>query len=136
MGSRRRRSELKALLNSVAKRLALAFALFCLLWVSPKPALADWMCDGDRLSVEITRGAVDITGLKEGIPNSLGGTLPGDGVLVRWRDMELQLPRTNNAGAPSYTDGRWWWRLVDASAPEFWERRGTVIRHQCDEIST
>ena len=136
MGSRRRRSELKALLNSVAKRLALAFALFCLLWVSPKPAVADWMCDGDRLSVEITRGAVDITGLKEGIPNSLGGTLPGDGVLVRWRDMELQLPRTNNAGAPSYTDGRWWWRLVDASAPEFWERRGTVIRHQCDEIST
>ena len=124
------------MLNSVAKRLALAFALFCLLWVSPKPAVADWMCDGDRLSVEITRGAVDITGLKEGIPNSLGGTLPGDGVLVRWRDMELQLPRTNNAGAPSYTDGRWWWRLVDASAPEFWERRGTVIRHQCDEIST
>ena len=124
------------MLNSVARGLALAFASFCLLWVSPKPAVADWMCDGDRLSVEITRGAVDITGLKEGIPNSLGGTLPGDGVLVRWRDMELQLPRTNNAGAPSYTDGRWWWRLVDASAPEFWERRGTVIRHQCDEIST
>ena len=67
----------------------------------------------------ITRGAVDVSGLTGGIPNSLEGTVPGDGVLVRWRDLELQLPRTNNAGAPSYTDGRWWWRVVDASAPEF-----------------
>ena len=58
----------------------------------------------------------------------------GDGVLLRWRDVELQLPRTNNAGAPSYTDGRWWWRVVDESAPEFWERRGTVIRHHCELI--
>ena len=94
------------------------------------------MCDGDRLSIEITRGAVDDTGLTEGIPNSLEGTLPGDGVLVRWRDLALQLPRTNNAGAPSYTDGRWWWRVVDASAPEFWERRGKVIRHQCEGFAS
>ena len=120
------------MLNSVAKGLALALVLFCLLWVSPQPAWAEWMCDGDRLSIEITRGAVDVTGLTGGIPNSLDGTLPGDGVVVRWRDLELQLPRTNNAGAPSYTDGRWWWRVVDPSAPEFWERRGTVIRHQCE----
>ena len=108
--------------------------LLCWLLVAPEPSWADWACDGDRLSVEITRGAVDITGLSEGIPNTLEGTLPGDGVLLRWRDVELQLPRTNNAGAPSYTDGRWWWRVVDESAPEFWERRGTVIRHQCELI--
>ena len=122
------------MLNSVAKALSLAFVLTGLLWLSPHPAWADWLCEGDRLSVEITRGAVDATGLTAGIPNSLEGTLPGDGVLLRWRDLKLQLPRTNNAGAPSYTDGRWWWRMVDASAPEFWERRGTVIRHQCEEI--
>ena len=103
-------------------------------WGAPQPSWADWICEGDRLSVEITRGAVDLTGLAEGIPNTLEGTLPGDGVLLRWRDVELQLPRTNNAGAPSYTDGRWWWRVVDQSAPEFWERRGTVIRHQCELI--
>ena len=92
------------------------------------------MCEGDRLSVEITQGAVDLTGLKQGIPNTSEGTLPGDGVVLRWRDLELQLPRTNNAGSPSYTDGRWWWRVVDTSAPEFWERRGSVIRHQCELI--
>ena len=104
------------------------------LFVSPQPSWADWICDGDRLSVEITRGAVDTTGLNQDIPNSLQGTLPGDGVLLRWRDLVLQLPRTNNAGSPSYTDGRWWWRVEDVSAPEFFERRGTVIRHECELI--
>ena len=124
------------MLNSVGKGLGLLLALFCWLWVSPLPASAAWICDGDSLSIEITRGAVDVTGLTDGIPNSLEGTVPGDGVLVRWRDLELQLPRSNNAGAPSYTDGRWWWRVVDASAPEFWERRGTVIRHQCEATAS
>ena len=122
------------MLNSVAKGLGLAMLLVCWLLVSPQPLWADWMCDGDRLSVEITRGAVDVTGLSDGIPNSAAGTLPGDGVLVRWGDLVLQLPRTNNAGAPSYTDGRWWWRVVDASEPEFFERRGTVIHHQCEPV--
>tara|TARA_B100001939_G_C16642014_1_gene488047 strand:- start:281 stop:649 length:369 start_codon:yes stop_codon:yes gene_type:complete len=122
------------LLNSVAKGLGLALFLLCWLLVVPQPSWADWMCEGDRLSVEITQGAVDLTGLKQGIPNTSEGTLPGDGVVLRWRDLELQLPRTNNAGSPSYTDGRWWWRVVDASAPEFWERRGSVIRHQCELI--
>ena len=121
------------MLNSVAKGLGLALLLFWML-VAPQPLWADWICDGDRLNVEITRGAVDLTGLPEGIPNTLEGTLPGDGILLRWRDVELQLPRTNNAGEPSYTDGRWWWRVVDASAPEFWERRGSVVRHQCELI--
>ena len=106
--------------------------LLCWSLVAPQPSWADWVCDGDRLSVEITRGAVDATGLQQDIPNSLEGTLPGDGVLVRWGDLVLQLPRTNNAGLPSYTDGRWWWRVEDASAPEFFERRGTVIRHECE----
>jgi hypothetical protein len=122
------------LLNSVAKGLGLALVLVCCLFVGPQPSWADWICDGDRLSVEITRGAVDVTGLMEDIPNSAEGTLPGDGVLVRWRDMTLQLPRTNNAGSPSYTDGRWWWRVADASSPEFFERRGSVIRYQCELI--
>ena len=120
------------MLNSAAKALGLALVLLCWLLVSPQPSWADWVCDGDRLSVEITRGAVDATGLQQDIPNSLEGTLPGDGVLVRWGDLVLQLPRTNNAGSPSYTDGRWWWRVEDASAPEFFERRGTVIRHECE----
>ena len=40
----------------------------------------------------------------------------------------------NNAGSPSYTDGRWWWRVADAASPEFLERRGSVIRYQCELI--
>ena len=80
------------MLNSVAKGLGPALLLFWLL-VAPQPSWADWICDGDRLSVEITRGAVDLTGLPEGIPNTLEGTLPGDGILLRWRDVELQLPQ-------------------------------------------
>ena len=52
-------------------------------------------------------------------------------MLLSWRDVTLQLPRTNNAGVPSYTDGRWWWREEDPEHPEFLERRGQIIRHDC-----
>ena len=121
------------MLNSVAKGLGLALLLLCLL-VAPQPSSADWICDGDRLSVEITRGAVDLTGLAEAIPNTLEGTLPGDGVLLHWRGVDLQLPRTNNAGAPSYTDGRWWWRVEDPLQPEFLERRGSIVAYNCQPL--
>jgi len=55
-------------------------------------------------------------------------------VLLTWRDITLQLPRTNNAGTPSYTDGRWWWREDDPEQPEFFERRGSIIRHSCEPL--
>ena len=115
---------------------ALTAALLALiLFLVPQiPAAADWICDGDRLQVEPLRGAVDPTGLSDSIPNTLGDTLPGDGVLLTWRDITLQLPRTNNAGTPSYTDGRWWWREDDPEQPEFFERRGSIIRHSCEPL--
>lgn len=94
-------------------------------------AAAEWLCDGDSLQVQRIRGAVDASGLPDAIPNTLEDTLPGDGVLLSWRDVTLQLPRTNNAGVPSYTDGRWWWREEDPDYPEFLERRGQIIRHDC-----
>ena len=100
----------------------------------PNVANADWTCDGETLKADLIAGAVDPTGLKQGIPNTLAGTLPGDGVLIRWKQLELQLPRTNNAGAPSYTDGRWWWRVEDLEHPEFLERRGSVITHRCEPL--
>ena len=100
----------------------------------PNAANADWICDGEPLKAVRTAGAVDPTGLKQGIPNTLAGTLPGDGVLIRWKQLELQLPRTNNAGVPSYTDGRWWWRVEDSQHPEFLERRGSVITHLCEPL--
>ena len=41
-----------------------------------------------------------------------------------WETIALQLPRTNNAGAPSFTDGKWWWSLEDPAHPRFRLRRG------------
>jgi hypothetical protein len=105
--------------------------LLCLL---PAPAAADWSCDGDPLRVETVAGSVDPTGLPGGIPNTSAGTLPGDGVLIHWREMTLQLPRTNNAGVPSYTDGRWWWRVEDPLQPEFLQRRGSIVSYDCQPL--
>ena len=107
-------------------------ALLLILWALP--VSADWLCDGDRLQLERVAGAVDVRGLAGGIPNSSDGTLPGDGILLSWRGKTLQLPRTNNAGPPSYTDGRWWWREPVGEAPEFLERRGDVIEHACEPL--
>ena len=108
--------------------------LALLLLVLPPSALADWCCDGDRLSLETISGGVDVRGLTGGIPNTSNGTLPGDGILLHWRGMTLQLPRTNNSGIPSYTDGRWWWRAADPDHPEFKQRRGEIVRYVCERI--
>ncbi|BEV36852.1 hypothetical protein [Synechococcus sp. M16CYN] len=102
-----------------------------LLLINISPAVASWICDGEELTAERFSGAVDVTGIAGGIPNSSDGTLPGDGILISWRGMTLQLPRTNNKGIPSYTDGRWWWREKDLSAPEFKERKGRIVTYEC-----
>ena len=106
-----------------------------LVLVLASPADADWICDGDRLSIDYVSGPVDNRGLPNGIPNTASGTLPGDGIVLRWRDITLQLPRTNNAGTPSYTDGRWWWREEDHQHPEFRQRRGGVTTYSCEPSS-
>ena len=116
----------------MAAPLSLILVLMVSLWSGP--VAADWSCDGDLLSVEVVAGAVDPTGLPGGIPNTSAGTLPGDGVLIHWRELTLQLPRTNNAGAPSYTDGRWWWRVEDPLRPEFQQRRGSILTYDCQPL--
>ena len=93
-----------------------------------------WSCDGEPLSIQFTSGAVDLRGLPSGVPNTAGNTAPGDGVLIQWRGQTLQLPRTNNAGTPSYTDGRWWWRALDPEQPEWKERRGKIISYTCTAL--
>ena len=81
---------------------------------APGPAAADpmtaqrYLCDGEPLLAEVHNGAVDAPG----IPNSAGGTVPGAFLVLQWRGVSLQLPRTNNAGTPSYSDGRWWWQEI------------------------
>lgn len=95
----------------------------------PLSSPASYRCDGDLLLVQYEAGAVD----DPAIPNSLAGTLPGAFVLIDWRDQHLQLPRTNiSSAAPSYSDGRWWWRPLSVEQPEFRQRRGSLISYTCE----
>jgi len=110
--------------------LVLSLALpICPAWAAgPEPLQQDqYLCDGDPLQAQVFAGAVDTPG----IPNTAAGTAPGAYVVLRWRGVSLQLPRTNNAGSPSYTDGRWWWRAADPSNPEFRQRLGSIETHSC-----
>jgi len=124
------------------------FALLSLLIVlavgiaiaGPAPALAlaeaesgaqHYICDGELLLAEIHNGAVDAID----IPNSSAGTVPGAFVVLQWRGIILQLPRSNNAGQPSYTDGRWWWSSPAPDQIEFEQLRGTVHSYSCQRIS-
>jgi hypothetical protein len=87
-----------------------------------------YRCGGDPLVAEVHAGAVDAPG----IPNSTGGTVPGAFIVLQWRGVTLQLPRTNNAGTPSYSDGRWWWQALDPQHPDFAQRRGDWEAYRCD----
>lgn len=95
----------------------------------PEPLQRElYLCEGEPLQAEVFAGAVDAPG----IPNTAAGTVPGAFVVLQWRGISLQLPRTNNAGVPSYTDGRWWWSPVDPEHPDFRQRRGGVERYACE----
>jgi hypothetical protein len=104
--------------------------------VTAAPVLADsieppqtYRCDGETLIATVHRGAVDdLT-----IPNRSGTTLPGAFVVLQWQQQTLQLPRTNNAGPTSFTDGKWWWSLADPDHPDLRQRRGRgdELRFNC-----
>lgn len=87
-----------------------------------------YFCAGELLVANLNNGAVDAPG----IPNTSAGTVPGAFVVLRWHDRTLQLPRTNNAGAPSYTDGIWWWSLEDPDHPRFRWRHGGIQTIACE----
>jgi hypothetical protein len=87
-----------------------------------------FLCAGDPLVAEVHIGAVDAPG----IPNTASGTVPGAFIVLQWRGVTLQLPRTNNAGIPSYSDGRWWWQASDPAHPEFAQRRGEWEIYSCE----
>lgn len=83
------------------------------------PAAQLYRCDGEPLEATLVRGPVDDPTL----PDPMAGPVPMGGfVLLAWRDQRLQLPRNNNAGAPSFSDGRWWWSLEDPAHPRFRQR--------------
>ena len=103
-------------------RFFLQLVLLLVLLVAPswRAEASSYQCDGDDVIATIDRGAVDAIG----IPNTIDGTVPGSFVVLQWRDLKLQLPRTNNAGAPSFSDGKWWWDLEDPEHPGFKLRQG------------
>jgi len=92
----------------------------------PRPA--HYLCEGEPLIAEVHIGAVDAPG----IPNTAAGTVPGAFIVLQWRGVSLQLPRTNNAGIPSYSDGRWWWQALDPGHPDFAQRRGDWENYSCE----
>ena len=110
------------------------FSIILVMLVSAPTALAssdraqNYLCGGEPLEAIAFNGPVDAAD----IPNSSGGTLPGAFLVLRWRNGTLQLPRTNNAGVPSYTDGRWWWQALDPDHPEFAQLRGDVQQYRCE----
>ena len=92
------------------------------------PPPAHYLCEGEPLIAEVHIGAVDAPG----IPNTAAGTVPGAFIVLQWRGVSLQLPRTNNAGIPSYSDGRWWWQALDPGHPDFAQRRGDWENYSCE----
>ncbi|MFM7676728.1 MAG: hypothetical protein ACKO5F_14385 [Synechococcus sp.] len=117
-------------------RLFAAAAALLLLLASPRIAAASsgegtarYLCADEPLLAEVHQGAVDAP-----VPNTLAGTVPGAFVVMRWGERTLQLPRTNNAGAPSYTDGLWWWSAEDPLHPRFEQNRGAVIEIPCKPL--
>jgi hypothetical protein len=112
----------------VALLLALLMPLITLITVPSAQAADRYRCAGDPLVAEVFRGAVDAAD----IPNSQSNTQPGGFIVIQWRDISLQLPRTNNAGTPSYTDGRWWWQASDPDHPDFAQRIGQWETYACE----
>jgi hypothetical protein len=110
--------------------LLLSGLLICCVWIGlacAAPAIADtplppqaYLCDGDPLIAELVRGPMD----DPTIPDPSAAPVPvGGWVVLRWRELNLQLPRTNNAGQASFSDGKWWWSLEDPAHPRFRLRR-------------
>nr|WP_198005132.1 hypothetical protein [Synechococcus sp. WH 5701] len=93
-------------------------------WAAPPER---YLCDGDPLLAEVHAGAVDAPG----IPNTSAGTVPGAFVVLRWRDLSLQLPRTNINAAPSYSDGKWFWSAADPERPRLSLLVGSLEEFPC-----
>ena len=97
------------------------------------PAEGHYRCDGEALSTVFQPGAVDAVDL----PNQSAGTLPGSFLVVRWRGIQLQLPRTNDAGPPRFSDGKWLWQFNPGEPPRFLLRQGLgeVQEFGCEAVA-
>ena len=104
------------------------------------PAWADtalipraYICAGEPLSALLVKGPMD----EPAIPDPSTAPVPiGGSVVLSWRGLSLQLPRTNNAGPASFSDGKWWWSLEDPAHPRFRLRRplGDIQDFVCEAL--
>ncbi|MEB3305705.1 MAG: hypothetical protein VKL58_05765 [Cyanobacteriota bacterium] len=113
-----------------------------LLCFNPLPARADagptpvaYLCDGEPLTAFLVKGPMD----EPAIPDPSSGPVPiGGNVVLAWHGISLQLPRTNNAGPASFSDGKWWWSLEDPVHPRFRLRRplGDIQDFSCERAGS
>lgn len=113
-----------------------------MLLLSPHPAWAEgapspeaYLCDGEPLTALLMKGPMD----EPAIPDPSTGPVPiGGNVVLAWRGLSLQLPRTNNAGPASFSDGKWWWSLEDPAHPRFRLRRplGDIQDFSCERAGS
>ena len=103
-------------------------------WAQNTPTVQSFRCDGEPLTARLERGALD----EATIPDPSSSSVPiGGYVVLQWQGLSLQLPRTNNAGPASFSDGKWWWSLEDQDHPRFRLRRGLgdIQDFACDRLA-
>lgn len=103
-------------------------------WALDSPTAQIYRCDGEPLTALLERGAMD----EVTIPDPSSALVPiGGYVVLQWQGLSLQLPRTNNAGPASFTDGKWWWSLEDQDHPRFRLRGGlgAIQDFACDRLA-
>ncbi|MFM7236719.1 MAG: hypothetical protein ACKOYK_08110 [Cyanobium sp.] len=100
-------------------------------WADTVPTPEAYLCAGDPLTALLVKGPMD----EPAIPDPSTSSVPiGANVVLQWRGLSLQLPRTNNAGPASFSDGKWWWSLEDPAHPRFRRRRplGDIEDFACE----
>jgi hypothetical protein len=103
-------------------------------WALNGPPAQSYRCDGEPLTALLVRGAMDEATIAD--PSSASVPIGGY-VVLQWQGISLQLPRTNNAGPASFTDGKWWWSLEDQDHPRFRLRSGlgAIQDFACDRLA-
>ncbi|MFM7170958.1 MAG: hypothetical protein ACKOYH_08965 [Cyanobium sp.] len=111
-----------------------AWALVAPAWAEGAATPQAFRCDGEPLTALLVKGPMDVPA----IPDPSTSPVPiGGSVVLAWRELSLQLPRTNNAGPASFSDGKWWWSLEDPAHPRFRLRRplGDIQDFTCERLN-
>ena len=84
----------------------ISFFLSLLITLNPSP---DFNCDGDRLTAAIRNNLNGDFALTNDLENIDKGAF----IVLSWRDINLMLPVSFQAGDISFTDKKWLWSYQD-----------------------